>query len=107
MSTMTNDPRLISQESGGSVIGNLRRRLSYADLGQLPVLIGLVLIWIIFQIANPLFLSPVNLTNLILQNVAVGITSVGITLVLLLGEIDLSVGFVGACGAVILARRSQ
>jgi D-xylose transport system permease protein len=101
MSTMINDPRLVSQESGGTALGNLRRRLSYADLGQLPVLIGLALIWVVFQIANPLFLSPVNLTNLLLQNVAIGIASVGITLVLLLGEIDLSVGAVsGLCASV-------
>src|SRR6476659_7707776 len=101
MSTMLNDPRLASQETGGSLLGNLRRRLSYADLGQLPVLLGLALIWIVFQWANPLFLSPGNLTNLLLQNVAIGIASVGITLVLLLGEIDLSVGAVsGVCASV-------
>lgn len=101
MSTMQNDPRLIGQEAGGSSLGNLRRRLSYADLGQLPVLLGLALIWIVFQWANPLFLSPGNLTNLLLQNVAIGIASIGITLVLLLGEIDLSVGAVsGVCASV-------
>lgn len=101
MSTMPNDPRLVGQEAGGTTLGNLRRRLSYADLGQLPVLLGLALIWIAFQWANPLFLSPGNLTNLLLQNVAVGIASVGITLVLLLGEIDLSVGAVsGVCASV-------
>jgi len=102
MSTMANDPRLIQQETG-SALGNLRRRLSYADLGQLPVLIGLVLIWMVFQTANSNFLSPVNLTNLMLQIVAVGITSVGIILVLLLGEIDLSVGAVSGLTASIMA----
>ncbi len=102
MSTMANDPRLIQQETG-SAVGNLRRRLSYADLGQLPVLIGLVLIWIVFQSANHNFLSPVNLTNLILQIVAVGIASVGIILVLLLGDIDLSVGAVSGLTASIMA----
>lgn len=101
MSTMLNDPRLIGKEPEGSLLGNLRRRLSYADLGQLPVLLGLALIWIVFQWANPLFLSPGNLTNLLLQNVAIGIASIGITLVLLLGEIDLSVGAVsGVCASV-------
>jgi D-xylose transport system permease protein len=99
---MANDPRLIQQETGSS-LSNLRRRLSYADLGQLPVLIGLVLIWIIFQSANSNFLSPLNLTNLMLQIVAVGITSVGIILVLLLGEIDLSVGSVSGLTAAIMA----
>jgi D-xylose transport system permease protein len=102
MSTMANDPRLIQQETGSS-FSNLRRRLSYADLGQLPVLIGLVLIWIVFQSANSNFLSPLNLTNLMLQIVAVGITSVGIILVLLLGEIDLSVGSVSGLTASIMA----
>jgi D-xylose transport system permease protein len=98
---MLNDPRLIEQETGGSAITRLRQRLANVDLGQLPVLIGLALIWIIFTIANDRFLSPGNLTNLLLQNVAIGITAVGITLVLLLGEIDLSVGSVsGLCGAI-------
>jgi len=101
MSTMLNDPRLIQEETGASIFTRLRQRLASVDLGQLPVLIGLALIWIIFQLANDRFLSPVNLTNLLLQNVAIGITAVGTTLVLLLGEIDLSVGSVsGLCGAV-------
>jgi D-xylose transport system permease protein len=98
---MLNDPRLIEQETGGSIFTRMRQRLASVDLGQLPVLIGLALIWIIFTIANDRFLSPGNLTNLFLQNVAIGITAVGITLVLLLGEIDLSVGSVsGLCGAI-------
>src|SRR5262245_34405655 len=102
MSTMVDDPRLIKEESG-SFFTNLRRRLAYADLGQLPVLIGLMLIWIYFQISNSNFISPLNLTNLLLQNVAIGIASVGITLVLLLGEIDLSVGAVSGLCASIMA----
>jgi D-xylose transport system permease protein len=99
---MVDDPRLIKEESG-SPFTNLRRRLAYADLGQLPVLIGLVLIWTYFQISNSNFISPLNLTNLLLQNVATGIASVGITLVLLLGEIDLSVGAVSGLCASIMA----
>ena len=62
-----------------------------------------MLIWIVFQSANSNFLSPLNLTNLMLQIVAVGITSVGIILVLLLGEIDLSVGSVSGLTASIMA----
>lgn len=102
MSTMVDDPRLIKDETG-SAFTNLRRRLAYADLGQLPVLLGLVLIWIYFQVNNSNFISPLNLTNLLLQNVAIGIASVGITLVLLLGEIDLSVGAVSGLCASIMA----
>jgi D-xylose transport system permease protein len=103
MSTMVNDPRLVSEDSAGTPFQRLRRRMSYADIGQLPVLIGLVLIWVIFQAANDKFLSPVNLTNLILQSIAMGIASVGVTLVLLLGEIDLSVGAVSGVAASVMA----
>jgi D-xylose transport system permease protein len=72
-----------------------------ARLGSLRVLIVLALIWIIFQTQNSNFLSAFNLTNLVLQISAVGMISIGVTLVLLLGEIDLSVGAVsGLCAAI-------
>jgi D-xylose transport system permease protein len=72
-----------------------------ARLGSLRVLIVLALIWIIFQSQNSNFLSAFNLTNLVLQISAVGMISIGVTLVLLLGEIDLSVGAVsGVCAAI-------
>ena len=65
------------------------------------MLFGLVLIAIVFQIANSNFLSPLNLTNLMVQISAMGTISVGIVLVLLIGEIDLSVGAVsGFCAAI-------
>ena len=77
------------------------RRVSSGDIGSLPVIAGLVLIWIVFYFLNPLFLSPGNLTNLATQIADIGIVSVGIVLVLLLGEIDLSVGSVyGLCSAI-------
>lgn len=103
MSTMVNDPRLVNDDSAGTFFQKLRRRMSYADVGQLPVIIGLVMIWLIFQGANSHFLSPVNLTNLILQSAAMGIASVGVTLVLLLGEIDLSIGAVSGVAASVMA----
>src|SRR3954466_5340964 len=72
-----------------------------ARLGSLRVAIVLALIWIIFQSKNDNFLSSFNLTNLVLQIAAVGMISIGVTLILLLGEIDLSVGAVsGLCAAV-------
>ena len=85
MSTMVNDPRLVSDDSAGTFFQRLRRRMSYADIGQLPELIGLVLIWVIVQAASGKFLSPVHLTNLILQSIASVITSVGVTICHLLG----------------------
>jgi D-xylose transport system permease protein len=80
---------------------DLLRRFIQGDLASLRVILGLAVIWIIFQIQEDRFLSAVNLTNLVLQITAIGLISVGVVLVLLLGEIDLSVGAVsGLCAAV-------
>lgn len=90
-------------ENGGmqELWHNLTERLAHGDIGSLPVVLGLILIAIIFQFANPNFLSPLNLTNLMVQISAVGTISVGVVLVLLIGEIDLSVGAVsGLCAGV-------
>jgi D-xylose transport system permease protein len=100
MSTMLDGPRTES-EATLTTWQQLRRQMDQADLGMLPILLGLVIIWIIFQAANSHFLTPLNLTNLVLQIAATGTISVGIVLVLLLGEIDLSVGSVsGLCGCI-------
>jgi D-xylose transport system permease protein len=82
------------------------RRLGQGEAGSLRVLITLAIIWVIFAIAHDRFLTPVNLTNLALQTVAVGIVSVGVVLVLLLGEIDLSVGAVSGLAAAVMASLS-
>jgi D-xylose transport system permease protein len=81
----------------------LKRRIRGGELGAWPVLIGLAIIWIIFQLMNDRFLTAGNLSNLALQIVGPGIISVGLVLVLLLGEIDLSAGSVAGLGAAILA----
>jgi D-xylose transport system permease protein len=87
--------------------GNARRetirRIVQGDLASLRVVIGLALIWAIFQYENDRFLSAENLTNLGLQITAVGLISVGIVYVLLLGEIDLSVGAVSGLAAAVMA----
>src|SRR5512144_384801 len=88
-------------EPRGGRLGVLAR-LARGELGSVRVLITIALIWTIFQLQNDRFLSAQNLTNLTLQIAAVGTISVGVVLVLLLGEIDLSVGSVsGVCGAVL------
>ncbi|WP_437958243.1 hypothetical protein WME76_00380 [Sorangium sp. So ce119] len=81
----------------------IARRLRQGDASSLPVLLGLVLIWGIFASQNENFLSARNLTNLVLQIAAMGTISVGIVLVLLLGEIDLSVGAVSGLSAAVMA----
>jgi D-xylose transport system permease protein len=80
---------------------DLLRRFIAGDLAELRVVLALALIWVIFYAQEPRFLSSVNLSNLVLQTTAVGLVSIGIVLVLLLGEIDLSVGAVsGLCAAI-------
>jgi D-xylose transport system permease protein len=103
-STTDDDPRLVSDEPG--LAGAMRgwgRRLAQGELGNVPIMVGLVVIWTIFQLQNDRFLSAVNLTNLMLQIAAVGTISVGVVMVLLLGEIDLSVGAVSGLTAAIMA----
>jgi D-xylose transport system permease protein len=98
------DSRLISEGTGlGGTLRAFRRRLAQGELGNVPVLLGLAVIWTVFQLLNNRFLSPQNLTNLVLQIAAMGTISVGIVLVLLLGEIDLSVGSVSGFAAAVMA----
>jgi D-xylose transport system permease protein len=71
-------------------------------LGPLPVIVGLVVIWTIFQFENDRFLSAQNLTDLALQIASTGTIAVGLFMVLVVGEIDLSVGIVsGLAGAIL------
>jgi D-xylose transport system permease protein len=98
------DPRLLVREQGLRGYWVIfKRRVRGGELGALPVVIGLAVIWTIFTSQEPRFLSAQNLTNLLLQIAAVGTISVGIVLVLLLGEIDLSVGSVSGLCACVLA----
>jgi len=81
--------------------GQMVRRIVQGDLSSVRVVFGLILIAIIFQVQESRFLSAENLTNLMLQITTIGLISVGVVYVLLLGEIDLSVGAVsGLAGAV-------
>ena len=102
MSAIAGDPRLIADRPGlAGTLEGVWRRVSQGEIGSLPVVAALILIAIVFQSLNPNFLTPRNLTNLVLQIAAMGTISVGVVLVLLLGEIDLSVGAVsGLCAAV-------
>ena len=79
------------------------RRLARGELGSVRVLLGIAVIWTIFQLANDRFLTSVNLSNLALQIAAVATISIGVVLVLLLGEIDLSVGAVSGLAAAVMA----
>jgi D-xylose transport system permease protein len=95
---------VLPSANGGfpTVVSRMLQRMKSGDLGAIPVIVGLMLIWTIFTVLNHRFLSSENLSNLALQMAPVGTMAVGIVLVLLLGEIDLSAGSVsGLCGAVL------
>jgi len=83
-------------------------QLFRTDLGFIPVLITLIVIVAFFQIiSGGLFLSPVNITNLFLQTATYGLLGLGVALVLLLGEIDLSIAAVATFSSVIMANLSE
>jgi len=78
-------------------------RLRSGELGTLPIVLGLVVISVVFQNLNQNFLTAQNLANLLVQGSGVAVIAMGIVFVLILGEIDLSVGYVSGVGAAILA----
>jgi D-xylose transport system permease protein len=84
-------------------VGELLRRLGRGELGSVRVIVAIAVIWTIFQLSNDRFLSAINLTNLSLQIAAVATISIGVVLILLLGEIDLSVGAVSGLAAGVMA----
>jgi ABC-type xylose transport system permease subunit len=96
------DERLIASHGLSGAIAAFTSRLRSGDLGSVPVVVGLIIIWAVFQIANSSFLTSRNLVNLTLQTTSVGVIALGIVLVLLLGEIDLSVGSVSGLAAAVL-----
>lgn len=97
------DERLRSRTGFQGAVAGFVDRVRSGDLGPLPVIVGLVVIWGIFEILNPVFLSSANLVNLTLESCPVGVISLGIVCVLLVGQIDLSVGSVSGLSAAILS----
>ena len=97
------DERLVTPQGITDSIRATIRRVRGGDLGMLPVVGGIVVIWTIFQLLNPTFLSSTNLVNLSFDMVPVGVLALGIVCVLLVGQIDLSVGSVSGVSAAITA----
>src|SRR5205807_2034701 len=78
-------------------------RLRAGESGKLPVIIGMVIIAVIFQTLNDKFLTAGNLVNLLVQGAVYMLLAMAEVFVLLLGEIDLSAGFVGGIGGIVTA----
>jgi D-xylose transport system permease protein len=88
------DERVKHAEGIGGSVRAFWDRVRSGDLGSLPVVVGLAIIWTVFQSLNPVFLAPNNLVNLLFDCSTVGVIALGIVCILVVGEIDLSVGSV-------------
>src|SRR5579859_6152154 len=99
-------PEILAQ-SLGQYLRAWGQRVRGGDSGVLPVLLGIVVVAVAFQIANGKFLSPQNLVNLFEQSTIYMLLAMAEIFALLLGEIDLSVGLVMGLGAVLVAEEVQ
>jgi D-xylose transport system permease protein len=96
------DERVRHEAGIGGATRSFVGRVRSGDLGALPVVTGLVIICTIFQGLNPVFLSSTNLVNLLFDCSTIGIISLGIVCILLVGEIDLSVGSVSGLASALV-----
>jgi D-xylose transport system permease protein len=98
------DPRLLVREEGlKGYWTEFVRKVKGGELGSIPVVLGLIVIWTIFQVKNDLFLSADNLSAISYFMAATGMLAIGLVFVLLLGEIDLSVGSVSGLASTLFA----
>jgi D-xylose transport system permease protein len=95
-------PELMANTLGEYVRGAFAR-VRGGESGVLPVVAGLILISILFQSLNSNFLTSRNLVNLLIQSAAISLLAMGEVFALLLGEIDLSIGFVSGIGGTVTA----
>ncbi|MEN3315484.1 MAG: hypothetical protein V7605_1718, partial [Acidimicrobiaceae bacterium] len=95
-------PELVA-DSLGSYLKARFARIRAGDAGVLPVIGGLLLITILFQSLNSKFLTAGNEVNLLVQGAAYMLLAMGEVFPLLLGEIDLSIGFVSGIGGTVVA----
>jgi D-xylose transport system permease protein len=78
-------------------------RLRGGDMGSLPAILGLIVLFIVFSSLHDRFLTTYNMANLVIQSAYIIVLAMGLVFVLLLGEIDLSAGVAGGASATIIA----
>jgi D-xylose transport system permease protein len=107
MSTVAAPPPEAAPGSGTQSVAAYARAwwtdVKSGELGSLPIIVGLIIIAIVFQTQNDRFLTAGNFVNLIVQTAPYAVIAMGVTFALLLGEIDLSIGFVSGVGGVLTA----
>jgi len=99
-------PEVVAQSLGAYFRGWIAR-IRAGESGVLPVLVGLLAITLYFDVRSPVFLSAGNLVNLFQQSAIFMVLAMAEAYALVLGEIDLSIGYVGACGAAITVQLVQ
>jgi len=92
-----------SDETFGEAVRTYVRRVRGGDMGSLPAVLGLIVLFIVFGLANERFLSALNLANLVTQAGSICVLAMGLIFVLLLGDIDLSAGVAGGVSACAMA----
>ena len=103
---MSAEQQAVAAEFDSGLGAVLRRRIDAiraGDVGSLPVVIGLIVIAAFFYSKNENYLSAANFNNLIVQMAGVTTIAMGVVFVLLIGEIDLSIGFVSGVAGVVVA----
>ena len=105
--TVVTEPPIPSEGPARDTVSAYARRwwvdVKSGELGSLPIVVGLIIIAIVFQTQNDRFLTAGNFVNLIVQTAPYAVIAMGVTFALLLGEIDLSIGFVSGVGGVMVA----
>ncbi|TYL45254.1 ABC transporter permease [Nocardioides sp. BGMRC 2183] len=94
-----------TQQSGslGDAVSAYLNRLRGGDMGSLPAILGLVVLFVVFSSLHDNFLTTYNMANLVIQSASICVLAMGLIFVLLLGEIDLSAGVAGGASATITA----
>ena len=99
-------PEVVAQSLGEYVRG-YAARIRAGESGVLPVIVAMLAIIVVFGALSPVYLSAGNIVNLFQQSAVIMVLAMAEGFALVLGEIDLSVGFVGACGAAITVQLIQ
>jgi D-xylose transport system permease protein len=104
--TVTDEPAQVPTPQPrelGTAVSDYVARVRGGDVGSLPAVLGLVVLFIVFSILRPnTFTNAFNVANLVNQSAAVIVIAMGLVFVLLLGEIDLSAGWTGGTAAAMM-----
>ena len=99
-------PPLEEEQLSGGLRGVRERmwlNVRTGNLGPIPIIVGEVAVVIFFAFTATNFFTSVNFVNLITETAGTALLAYGVVFVLLLGEIDLSIGYLAGIGAVIVA----